>query len=205
MGPLQALKKTKLNSSESKLENIFFDKKDLLNCGKNVIIGKTVRIRSPEKVSIGDNSIIDDFTYISGSIEIGGHVHIGAGCTLSGSKKKISIGDFTSLSSGVKIYAASSNFMEASLDSPTIEEEFLWNGIYEDVILNPFSLLGANSVILPGCILPEGLSVAASLVVRKKLKLEKWHVLLNEEGKMRPRKKTKELKDKIFKFYKKEY
>ena len=53
------------------MENIFFDKKDLLNCGENVIIGKTVRIRSPEKVSIGDNSIIDDFTYISGSIEIG--------------------------------------------------------------------------------------------------------------------------------------
>ena len=71
------------------MENIFFDKKNLLSCGKNVIIGKTVRIRNPEKVSIGDNSIIDDFTYISGSLEIGEHVHVGAGCTLSGSKKKI--------------------------------------------------------------------------------------------------------------------
>ena len=71
------------------MKNIFFDINDLAHVGTGVIIGKTVRIRNPEKVSIGDNTIIDDFTYISGSIEIGEHVHVGAGCTLSGSKKKI--------------------------------------------------------------------------------------------------------------------
>ena len=43
-------------------DNIFFNISDLKYIGKNVIIGKTVRIRQPEKVSIGDNTIIDDFT-----------------------------------------------------------------------------------------------------------------------------------------------
>ncbi len=187
------------------MENIFFDKKDLLNCGKNVIIGKTVRIRNPEKVSIGDNSIIDDFTYISGSLEIGENVHVGAGCTLSASKRKILIDDFSSLSSGVKIYAASSNYVEASLDSPTIPEEFNWNGIYEETILNAFSLIGANSVVLPGCIIPMGLSVAANLVVRKKLELTEWHVLLDNKGKIIPRKKINELKERISKLTSKKY
>ena len=64
-------------------ENIFFDRTDLKRCGDNVIIGKTVRIRYPELVSIGDNVIIDDFTYISTELEIGNYVHIAAGCKKS--------------------------------------------------------------------------------------------------------------------------
>ena len=43
------------------MSNIFFDIKKLKKCGNNVTIGKTVRIRYPELVSIGDNVIIDDF------------------------------------------------------------------------------------------------------------------------------------------------
>jgi len=50
------------------MENIFFDRKDLLSCGEKKKKKKTVRIRNPERVSIGDNTIIDDFTYISGSL-----------------------------------------------------------------------------------------------------------------------------------------
>ena len=49
------------------MENIFLDKNQLKKCGKNVIIGKTARIRYPELVSIEDNVIIDDFCYISTS------------------------------------------------------------------------------------------------------------------------------------------
>ena len=47
------------------MDNLFFDIDKLKKKGKNVIIGKTVRIRYPELVEIGDNVIIDDFTYIS--------------------------------------------------------------------------------------------------------------------------------------------
>jgi UDP-3-O-[3-hydroxymyristoyl] glucosamine N-acyltransferase len=46
------------------MDNIFFDKSKLKYCGKNVIIGKTVRIRKPEDCIIGDNTIIDDFAYM---------------------------------------------------------------------------------------------------------------------------------------------
>lgn len=60
-------------------DNIFFHKSELKECGKNVIIGKTVRIRYPELVSIADNVIIDDFTYISTALVISDYVHISAG------------------------------------------------------------------------------------------------------------------------------
>ena len=52
------------------MKNIFFDKSKLKSCGTNVIIGKTVRIRYPQFVEIGDNVIIDDFTYISTSLKL---------------------------------------------------------------------------------------------------------------------------------------
>ena len=39
-------------------------------------IGKCVRIRNPENVSIGDNSIINDFTYISSNLELGKYFYI---------------------------------------------------------------------------------------------------------------------------------
>lgn len=178
-------------------DNIFFEKSELKQCGTNVIIGKTVRIRSPEKVSIGDNSIIDDFTYISGSVEIGQYSHIGSGVSIQASKNKISIGDFVGLSSGVRMYAGSSNYVECGLDLPTIPTEHQWNGIYEDSLINHFCVIGANSVVLPGCKIPIGVTVAANLVVRKKLNLPAWHVLLDDQGKTIPRKKFKELKERV--------
>ena len=63
-------------------DNIFFNIADLKSCGVNVIIGKTVRIRYPELVEIGDNVIIDDFCYISTSLSISSNVHISSGCRL---------------------------------------------------------------------------------------------------------------------------
>ena len=131
-------------------ENIFFDVSKLKACGKNVIIGKTVRIRYPELVTIGDNVIIDDFTYISGEVSIGDYVHIGSSCTLSASKSKIILREFSGISSGCRVYAGSSNYLKACLDLPTIPEEYSFGSIFEEVYLNRFVLIGANTVILPG-------------------------------------------------------
>ena len=64
--------------------NLFFDEASLAYRGKNVIIGKTVRIRYPELVRLGDNVIIDDFTYISTALECDDYVHISAGAKLIG-------------------------------------------------------------------------------------------------------------------------
>ena len=68
------------------MENIFFDIKKIRHIGQNVIIGKTVRIRYPELVSIGDDCIIDDFTYISTSLEMNKNVHISSGAKIIGGK-----------------------------------------------------------------------------------------------------------------------
>jgi len=141
-------------------KNIFFDIKELKFIGKNVIIGKTVRIIRPELVSIDDNTIIDDFTDISGEVSIGKYVHIGHSCSLQGSGSRIIIKDFAGISAGSRIYASSSDYLTCSLEFPTIPDNLKYGGVSEEVIIEAFSLIGANSVILPGCIIPMGFAVA---------------------------------------------
>lgn len=162
-------------------ENIFFDLNRLKSIGKNVIIGKTVRIRKPELVSIGDNSIIDDFTYISGEVEIGKYVHVAASCSLQASKSKITIGDFAGLASGVKVFAASSNYINCSFDTATVPQELMYGGIFEEVKIDHFVWIGANSVILPGCNLPIGFAAGALCKLIKTHKYSPWSILFDDK------------------------
>lgn len=156
------------------MENIFFDIKQLRYCGENVIIGKTVRIRRPELVSIDDNTIIDDFTYISGEVILGKYVHIGPSCSLQASGSKILIGDFVGISAGTRIYASSSDYLTCSLEFPTIPENFKFGGFAEEVILESFSIIGANSVILPGCNVPIGFAIGTHTRLTKFIEMKEW-------------------------------
>src|SRR5262245_49872251 len=132
------------------MENIFFDLSRLKYLGKGAIVGKAVRIRHPEQVSIGDGTIIDDFTYISGSVEIGCFSHIGPQCTISGGLGKLVVGNYVGISSGCSIHLASSEYCAASLDLPSVPEEIQFGGEVGEVEFADFVLLGANSTVLPG-------------------------------------------------------
>jgi acetyltransferase-like isoleucine patch superfamily enzyme len=156
------------------MDNLFFNKDNLKYCGSNVIIGKTVRIRKPELVSIDDNTIIDDFTYISGEVILGKYVHIGPSCSLQASGSKITLKDFAGISAGSRIYASSSDYLSCSLDFPTIPDNIKFGGFSEEVILDFFSLIGANSVILPGCIVPTGFAAGTHTRLTKFIEMKEW-------------------------------
>ncbi|MDP4173530.1 MAG: hypothetical protein Q8933_06150 [Bacteroidota bacterium] len=149
-------------------ENLFFNKSDLLYCGENVIIGKTVRIRRPELVSIGDNTIIDDFTYISCKLNIGNYCHIASNVNMSGGNGEIIIGDFVGIASGCSLHPCSSDYLIASLDLPSVPPKYRFGGQCETIFIEDYVLLGANTVVLPGVKLPEGFASAAHSTISKK-------------------------------------
>jgi len=185
-------------------DNIFFDISELKSCGKNVIIGKTVRIRNPEKVSIGDNVIIDDFTYISGEVEIGNFVHIAASCTISASKSKIVFSDLSALSSGSRVFAGTSNYLTCGLDYPTIPSEFNYGAIFGEIIFEKYVMVGANNIILPNTILCEGMATSANIVIRSRKTYKAWHLIKDNDGNLVKRRgKDKYLKqvDLLYKDY----
>jgi acetyltransferase-like isoleucine patch superfamily enzyme len=161
------------------MKNLFFDIAKLKQLGENVIIGKTVRIRNPELVEIGSNVIIDDFTYISGKITIGNYTHIASSCNLQASTGSIRLGAFIGVGSGTKIFAATSNYLIPSFDLPTIPAEFRSGAIIEDVRIGDYTLFGANSVVLNGCNIPEGVAFGANSVISNK-KYEKWTLYIGD-------------------------
>jgi len=143
--------------------------------GENVIIGKMVRIRNPGMVSIGDNTIIDDFTYISCSMEIGKNCHIASNVSISGGKGKLIMGDYSTLSNHCSVHCASSDYKSISMDLPSIPEEERYGGYVEDVIMGNYVTVGAHCCILPGSILPDYTAFGAYTLINNK-NLEERHL-----------------------------
>ncbi len=147
--------------------NLFFEESQLRHIGKNVIIGKTVRIRYPELVEIGDNVIIDDFTYISTALTISNNVHIAAGCKLIGGRNaSVRIGEFSTLAPNVVLAAGSDDYI-AGIGSPLVPLEFKGQVEIGTIELGRHCIIGANSTILPNVTLHDGAAVGAQSLVKR--------------------------------------
>lgn len=154
------------------MENIFFDINRLKHCGKNVIIGKTVRIRYPELVSIGDNCIIDDFTYISAAIELKSNIHIAAGCKIIGGRESaVSIDQYTTLSPGVVLVAGGDDYI-GGIATPLVPLEVKGDAKIGYIHLGKHCIVGSNTVVLTNVVFGEGAAVGALSLV--KCDLEPW-------------------------------
>lgn len=150
------------------MENLFFDKKELKYCGNHVIIGKTVRIRKPHEVIIGDNVIIDDFTYIPCGMEVGSYTHIGANCSFIGGPGKVLIGSFVNIAPSCQIVTGSNDYYGGGLAGPAIPREYAGETQIEPVNIGDFVLLACNTTVLPGAVLPEGMATGAFTLVKGK-------------------------------------
>lgn len=127
----------------------------LKSFGENVLLSKQARIFNPEKLVIGNNSRIDDFTILVGNIEIGNYVHVAAFSLLSG-MNGIRLEDFVGLSVRGTILTSDGDYSKGStLTSPMIPEKFR---TYEkgEVIMGKHSVVGAHSVILPSTHIGNG-------------------------------------------------
>lgn len=154
------------------MENIFFDLSKLKRCGNNVIIGKTVRIRYPELVDIGDNVIIDDFTYISVALKLHSYVHISSGCKIIGGKNSyVEMMEFSTLAPNVVLSAGSDDYT-AGIATPLVPLEFKGKAKMGQIILNKHCIVGASSVVLPDVTFEEGASLGALSLANKSL--EAW-------------------------------
>ncbi|MBS3068949.1 hypothetical protein J4441_01140 [Candidatus Micrarchaeota archaeon] len=157
------------------MENIFFDISRLKAIEKNSIVGKTVRIRKPALVSIGRNSIIDDFAYISCQLEMGDFSHIGAGChMIGGPQAKVSIGNFVNIAPSANIVAGQNDYRTGGLVGPTIPEGHGGHADVREVEIGNHVLLGCNVVVLPGVRLPEGVSVGAFSLLKSNVEYKQW-------------------------------
>lgn len=147
---------------------------DLAFLGQGAIVGKAVRIRRPSETSIGDGSIIDDFTYISCRLTVGRYSHISAGAVINGGKARVTIGDFVNLAPGCRLIAASNDFTGGDLVGAGIPADFAGAAVVGDIKLGDHVLLGTGTVVLPGVYIPEGVSTGAMTLITPKTELDPW-------------------------------
>ena len=142
-------------------DNIFFRLDALAYLGNNVIIGKTVRIRYPELVEVGDNSIIDDFTYISTRLRVSPNAHIAAGCRLIGGREStVRLEEYSTLAPNVVLSAGSDDYM-GGIATPLVPAKY--KGRYEvgTIDIGRHCIVGAGSVVLPNVTFSEGAALGA--------------------------------------------
>jgi len=156
------------------MDNLFFEKKNLKNCGLNVTIGKTARIRYPELVEIEDNVIIDDFIYISTVLKIGSYVHISSGTMIiGGPTSSVVFKDFSTTSPNVVLSAGSDDYV-SGLPTPLVPLEYKGTPTSGKIIIGKFCIVGSNSVVLPNVELYEGSALGALSLANDNL--EPWQL-----------------------------
>lgn len=146
---------------------------------KNVKIYPNAKIIGMKHIEFGHDIIIDDFVFIYAKkkVRIGNYVHIAAFSSITGGEE-VTFADYSTLSWGCRIFTATDDFTGCGFGNSTVPEEY--RNVYRDTVtLERFAIVGANSVILPGVTLGEGVSVGANSVVSRDL--EPWGVYVGNK------------------------
>lgn len=151
------------------------------NVGKDVVIWPLAKILSPEIISIGDSVIIDDFVFLMGgkSTIIGSFVHIAPFTSIGGGGEFI-IEDFCGLSSGVRVFTGNEDYSGACLTNPAVPPPYRIP-IRSEVQIKKHAIIGANSIILPGIKIGEGVAIGANSLVIKDC--EPWTIYAGSPAK----------------------
>src|ERR1700760_4625998 len=118
--------------------------------GDNVRISDRASFYGTSRIVLGDCVRIDDFCVLSagrGGISIGHNVHVAIYSSMIGAGK-ISLEDFSNISSRVSIYSSSDDFSGETMTNPTVPDEFK-KVLNADVYIGKHVIVGCGSVILP--------------------------------------------------------
>ncbi|WP_293508074.1 acyltransferase [Parvibaculum sp.] len=134
--------------------------------GKNALISERATFYGASRITISDDVRIDDFTVLSagnGGIHIGSNVHISTHVLIVGACR-ITLSDFSGIASRVSIYSSTDDFSGKALTGPTVPSKYT-GVVSKDVFLGKHVIVGSGTVILPGCILEDGVAIGALSLV----------------------------------------
>ena len=101
------------------------DRMGFASVGANVSISDRATFYNSAGISIGANVRIDDFCVLSagaGGIIIGDHVHVAVYSSLIGAGR-ITLSQFSNISSRVAIYSSSDDYSGATMTNPTVPRD----------------------------------------------------------------------------------
>jgi acetyltransferase-like isoleucine patch superfamily enzyme len=142
--------------------------------GDNVVIDNDVTFKRDTSIN-GSHVAIDKGVYCTTNVKIGSYVHIGPYVTIIGGKEgNFESKGFNNIMAGARIICGSDRFDDSGLFGALIPSELKGTQIIKPVIMEEFSNIGTNAIVLPGTILRKGvLLTAGSLLMGD---TEEWGV-----------------------------
>ena len=139
----------------------------------NVYIHKDTEFK--RNITFGKNIAIDKGVYITVNCKIGDYTHISPYVTIIGGKNGyFECKGFNNIMAGSRIICGSDRFDDSGLFGALIPEELKGTQIIKPIIMEEFSNIGTNAIVMPGSILRKGVLVSAgSLLIGD---TEEWGV-----------------------------
>ena len=147
--------------TRSELESMGFKK-----IGKDVKFSSRAVVYNPETIELDDYCRIDDFTILSGVLEIGKYVHIASHCNIAGGVAGIFIKDFVGVATGSALLSRSDDYSGETLTNPNIPMKYK-KVIDKSLTIGRHALFGAGCIVLPGCDIGEGCSFGARSTITR--------------------------------------
>jgi acetyltransferase-like isoleucine patch superfamily enzyme len=142
--------------------------------GEDILIDNDVLIKQNFEIT-GSHVAIDKGFYCTTNAIIESYIHIGPYVTIIGGKDSNFITKgFNNIMAGARIICGSDRFDGSGLFGAMIPKELKGKQIIEPVIMEEFSNVGTNAIVMPGSILRKGvLLTAGSLLIGD---TEEWGV-----------------------------
>jgi acetyltransferase-like isoleucine patch superfamily enzyme len=142
--------------------------------GDDIIVDDDVISKQKLEVT-GSHVAIDKGVYCSTNVFIGSYVHISPYVTIIGGKNSsFTAKGFNNIMAGARIVCGSDRFDDSGLFGAMIPKQLKGTQIIEPVIMEEFSNIGTNAIVLPGSTLRRGvLLTAGSLLIGD---TEEWGV-----------------------------
>jgi len=114
----------------------------------------------------GSHVAIDKGVYFSTNVEIGSYIHISPYVTIIGGKdSKFTAKGFNNIMVGARIICGSDRFDDSGLFGAMIPKELKGKQIIEPVIMEEFSNIGTNAIVMAGSRLRKGVLLSAGSVL----------------------------------------
>jgi acetyltransferase-like isoleucine patch superfamily enzyme len=154
-----------------------------MKIGDDVILSDNITIKQQDSCVIGDHVAIDDGFYCTTKLTIGNYVHVSPHVTCIGGKDgEFTAKGFNNIMAGARIVCGSDRFDGSGLFGAMIPKELKGTQIIKPVIMEEFSNIGTNAIVLAGSRLRKGVLVTAgSLLIGD---TEEWGVYKGNPAKL---------------------
>lgn len=146
-----------------------------MKIGFDVFIDDFVKIKRPELVEIGNHVAIDFGFFCSTQLRLGSYIHISPHVSCIGGKNGFfNVLGFNNIMAGARLICGSDKFDDSGLFGAMIPKELKGKEIIKPIIMEVFSNVGTNAIVLPGSRLRKGVLLTAGSLLKGDT--EEWGV-----------------------------